>query len=296
MSKSISGNVDPNCRSNHLVVVSLYEPRSLGPISNLLESLHRFEAGLPFDLAIVVNRVSNGILRMPTFTAPMVILERLNEGMNIGAWDYGWRTLPMYRGYLFLQDECFAKRNGWLRAFDEAAAKTGIGLVGESSNTGWERGWDEMRLAQASVHMRDHLLHGRPANRVDVYLDFMRRQQIEPGEQAGHLRSLVWYATHDTLVRMDGFKHGTSYGECIAAEIAATKQVEMLGLKPIQVDSEAFCYFGHLEWKQERPSGRWRHFSLEHEKAFERQQSQGLQRTFDRLKGLFGVRTSGQKN
>ncbi len=35
---------------------------------------------------------------------------RENTGFNIGAWDYGWRHLPPYDYYLFLQDDCFIVR------------------------------------------------------------------------------------------------------------------------------------------------------------------------------------------
>jgi hypothetical protein len=41
---------------------------------------------------------------------------RENTGFNIGAWDYGWRHLPPYDYYLFLQDDCFIVRPLWLKA------------------------------------------------------------------------------------------------------------------------------------------------------------------------------------
>ena len=57
---------------------------------------------------------------------------------------------------------------------------------------------------------------------------------------------------------MNGFLHGANFGECIAAEIAATKRVEEIGLRALQVSAEPFVFFGHREWRQ-RPDGRWRH-------------------------------------
>jgi hypothetical protein len=60
---------------------------------------------------------------------------------------------------------------------------------------------------------------------------------------------------------MNGFLCGTSYGECIGAEIAATKSIQSLGLRALQVNTLPFCHFGHLEWSQDA-AGKWRHVPL----------------------------------
>jgi hypothetical protein len=231
----------------HLVLVSYYEPRTSEHLRQLLESLRSFDAGLPYDVCVVVNREGAGPLRLPV-EAPVRILERENKGMNIGAWDHGWRACPGYDGYLFLQDECYAIRPGWLAAFSSKADEERVGLVGETWNEKWRQEWDHLRKLWMPHRLPGHVIAGRPANRVDVYLDFMQRNGIPPGKDGRHLRSLVWYARRHVLEQMDGFPIGQNYGECIAAEIGVSKRVQALELKAVQVSSEPFRYFRHREW------------------------------------------------
>ena len=242
-----------------LVVVSFYEPRPMAPLEGLVQALLHTPAGADFDIVVVVNRTTSGPLALPVpVDAVTAVVDRPNEGMNIGAWDHGWRHFLEYDGYLFLQDECELKSEGWLKPFVDAASAPGTGLVGESWNAGWDRSWDAMRIAVAGQHMPGHELHGRAANRVDVYREFMSRRGVATREKAGHLRSLVWFAHRHTLVAMNGFLQGANFGECLGAEFAATKSVEALGLRARQVDVQPFRYFGHREWCQ-GPDGRWRH-------------------------------------
>ncbi len=242
-----------------LVVISFYEPRPLYSLAELVHALSHSPAGEEFDIVLIVNRTTSGALDFPFSTDPIKsIVSRRNQGMNIGAWDHGWRKFPEYTGYLFLQDECELKSEFWLKPFVDAARIRGAGLIGESWNGGWDRSWDEIRQVVAGQNMPEHDLSGRPANRVDLYLEYMSRHRVDPGQKAGHLRSLVWFAHQKTLIDMSGFLSGNNYGECIASEIAATKKIESLGLSAIQVDAKPFRYFGHREWRQ-RPDGRWGH-------------------------------------
>jgi hypothetical protein len=242
-----------------LVVISFYEPRPLSYLEELVYALSHTPAGAEFDIVLIVNRTTSRDLKFPfPIDAIKAIVNRPNRGMNIGAWDHGWRKFPEYSGYLFVQDECELKSKFWLKPFVEAARMRGAGLIGESWNSGWDRPWAAMRLAVDGQNMPEHHLRGSPANRVDVYLEYMSRHGVDPGQKAGHLRSLVWFAHRNTLVTMNGFLHGTNYGECIASEIAATKQIESLGLSAMQVDVQPFRYFGHREWRQ-GPDGRWTH-------------------------------------
>jgi hypothetical protein len=242
-----------------LVVISFYEPRTALPLEELVYALSRTPAGADFDIVLIVNRTTSGELKwsFPMDTVKAVV-SRPNEGMNIGAWDHGWRAFPDYDGYLFLQDECELKSECWLKPFIDAAKLPAAGLVGESWNSGWDRAWKAMRTAVEGQQMAGHNLLGVPSNRVDVYLEYISRQGVFAGQKAGHLRSLAWFANRETLVAMNGFLHGANYGECIASEIAASKQVESLGLSAKQVDKQPFRYFGHKEWRQDA-DGRWAH-------------------------------------
>lgn len=268
---------------DQLVIVSFYEPRPLEPLTSLIASLARFDAGCPYDMAIVVNRTGSGPLQLPATGPGVRIIERANGGMNIGAWDHGWRESPGYDGYLFLQDECVAQRDEWLSAFRDAARSAEVGLLGESWNSGWDRPWDDLRHAVAGQVMKDHWIDGAPGNRVDVYRGFLEANGVEPGLSAGHLRSLVWYARRPVLERMGGFLHGANYGECIAAEIGATKRVEQLGWRAAQVDVGPFSRFRHLEWR-EVSRGRWKH--VPHDSAPHAAARPNL---FARVLGRFGL-------
>src|SRR5690606_31973330 len=106
-------------------------------------------------------------------------------------------------------------------------------------------------------------IDGGPAERVDSYLDFMRRNNIDPGETGRHLRSLIWFASRDTLEAIDGFPIGVNYGECIAAEIAVSRKVEALGGKVEQVAEEPFCFFRHLEFNRDYPGAPFTHKRVE---------------------------------
>jgi hypothetical protein len=247
-----------------LVVISFYEPRPRGSLEALLRALRQTPAGADFDVAVIVNRTTSGAWAVPAAVndATTAVVSRANEGMNIGAWDHGWRCFPGYAGYLFLQDECELKASDWLSPFVQAAAGPSAGLIGESWNAGWDRPWAALKKSVANQGMRDHEIDGKAVNRVDLYLSFMRRHDVAPGEGGGHLRALIWFASRSTLEAMGGFLHGATYGECIAAEIAATKSVEALGLRPLQVANEPFTYFGHAEWRL-TTNGQWRHHRRE---------------------------------
>jgi hypothetical protein len=241
-----------------LVVVSFYDQRPVEPLLELLQSLLDHPAGGAYDVRIVINEEDHP--RELKGLDGGIVMRRPNAGMNIGAWDHGWRENPGYRDYLFLQYECYAVASSWLAAFRDRSDALGAGLIGESMNGVWDKSWEELWEEQGKARLPDHLLHGQPANRVDVYLDFMRRHGIEPGPVGLHVRSLVWYATGELLARIGGFPQGANYGECIASEIAVSRKIVSLGHALAQVAESPFHYFRHREWKEKFPGGPFRHF------------------------------------
>lgn len=216
-----------------LVVINYYDQRPADDLRRLLLALRTTSAGIAFDTCVVVNRTSDG--KQPVALPDVDFVHyRDNTGMNIGAWDEGWRRHQNYAWYLFLQDECTVLAPGWGQRFVERLGDSGVGLVGESLNRKWHRPWSELLR--------------KKADRVALYMDFMARHGIDTGVHGGHARALVWAFRGDTLQAMDGFPCGVGYEECVAAEIAVSKRVESLGLRVEQLGDEPFCCFGHLEW------------------------------------------------
>ncbi|MGH1357256.1 MAG: hypothetical protein ACRBC3_00690 [Burkholderiaceae bacterium] len=247
----------PREKPRHAVVVSLYEARSFEPLARLFESMACYDAGLSYQLVLVVNRTSSTPLDLP-FYPEMQVLERDNTGMNIGAWDHGWRESVDFDAFLFLQDECLIQRDNWLLAFDKAASQ-GAALIGESLSPGWDRPWPALRATHGKTLLREHQIDNAPANRVDVYLDVMKKAGIDPGPGGRHLRSLVWFARREWLTRIDGFPIGADFGQCIGAEIAVSKAIEAAGGVVAQVADKPFSFIRHTEWHQHTENGPFIH-------------------------------------
>ncbi|MBC7803465.1 MAG: hypothetical protein H7Y16_06260 [Candidatus Parcubacteria bacterium] len=242
------------------MVISYYDQQPVDTLLGLLQSILDQPAGGAYDVCIVINETQDHRVDPVGLGFVPIVLHRPNTGMNIGAWDHGWRQNPGYGDYLFLQNECFAIAPLWLKGFRNRSEQVGAGLLGESMNEVWDSSWEQLRERQGVAVMREHLLDGEPANRVDVYLDFMKRHGISPGPTGLHLRSLVWFAGGELLAKLDGFPLGENYGECIASEIAVSRKVVSGGYALAQVGEKPFKFFRHREWKEKYPGGPFRHF------------------------------------
>ena len=241
--------------SANMVVVSYWAEREPRHLFRLIKQLFRYEAGAPFSLALVCNGGDERPIELPGRFAGLGIkaLNRENRGFNIGAWDHGWRSSEGYENFLFLQDDCFVVRRGWLRGFlDAMGPEPKIGLLGESFRRPWDRPWEELKRPEHNKLEEGHEVAGRSMRRVNLYLDFLDRHGIPPGESAQHLQSLVLFTTRRVLREMGGFSVGESYGEAIASEIAISKKVEAKGYRTAIVGPWPFYYFGHREWTKKQ--------------------------------------------
>lgn len=248
---------------NPAVVVSFYDRRPLEPLRQLLDSLDQFDAGLPARRILVVNATGGQSLPHDVRNRFDVVVERPNTGMNIGAWDAGWRAHQGHSHYLFLQDECLAVREGWMRAVVDRI-DSGAGIVGESLNRNWDRPWDELRDRMKGPPMPEHLIEGVPSgDRVAVYLHHIRRFGVDPGASGVHLRSLVWGLSGAMLEALGGFPQGSNYGECIAAEIGVSRAVVAQGGRIEELGPVPFHWFRHQEWNQDVPGGPFTHKPLQ---------------------------------
>ncbi len=233
-----------------LVVISYFDARPADHLNRLLSSLRSTPAGIEYDTCVVINEAhqQQQIIHSEDID---YLHKRENTGMNIGAWDYGWRNHRNYRYYLFLQDECVITASGWGGKFAERLAPKDVGLVGESINSRWDKPWSKLKTKrQARTNQR----RGASGERGDagLYLDFMHRRGIDPGPTGRHARALVWALRGDTLDALDGFPIGATYAECIAAEIAVSRKVVSMGLDVVQLDSEPFSLVQHAEWTGNR--------------------------------------------
>jgi hypothetical protein len=241
--------------SANMVVVSYWVERGPRHLFRLMKQLFGYEAGASFSLTLVCNGGDEKPIGLAGRFAGLGIkvLNRENRGFNIGAWDCGWRSTQGYENFLFLQDDCFVVRRGWLRGFLNAMSREpDIGLLGESFRRSWDRPWEELKRLGHNSFAKGHDVAGRSMRRVDLYLDFLDRHSIPPGESARHLQSLVLFAPRRVLAEMGGFPLGESYGEAIASEIAISKKVESKGYRTALVGPRPFYYFGHRGWPRNR--------------------------------------------
>jgi len=132
-------------------------------------------------------------------------------------------------------------------------------MIGESINKLWDCPWNNLRSKLKKSILPEHSIEGKRVNRVDFYLDFFKRNTVQPGSSGRHLRSVIWCFSGIALEKLDGFLIGLNYGECIGAEIAASKKVEFLGYKVLQSHDEEFHYIRHLEYNQDHVGAPFSH-------------------------------------
>ncbi|MFO1091068.1 MAG: hypothetical protein U1E46_15955 [Hyphomicrobiales bacterium] len=212
-----------------LVVVSHYDAWPTADLERLVSQMSAIDAGMPFDLCIVVN---SEIGKKINSIGGAKVLYRPNTGYNIGAWQYGWEQNPGYEFYLFLQDECVIRKPGWLRAFRDVANISGVGLVGESIV--YHNSWSEYEKYRGFY---------------ETCRDICQDIGISLGNNPTHLQSLVIGARGDALKAIGGFVL-TSGGkiEAIATEVLTSIRARALGYRIAQVSWRPFEYIYHPQW------------------------------------------------
>jgi hypothetical protein len=215
-----------------------------------MRQMRRLPAGRPFDLVIVCNGggLTANDLPPPPEGVALRIVNRENQGYNIGAWDAGWRAAPGHDYYLFVQDECRLRRPGWLAAFEERHRSLGApALLGETVM--WpDMTWEDV-LASERRDFIPSYADPKAETPVEMYRRLLAEMDIPEGPVATHLQSLVLFADGDLLSRMDGFPNRTPYREAVACEIGISRKAAALGAQLARVDPEAsFSVIAHPEW------------------------------------------------
>jgi GT2 family glycosyltransferase len=237
--------------SKTLVVISHYDKRPIKNLFRLLKSMVDHDAEITFDVCVVVNQESGRPVDLPSLPFRATVLYRQNVGMNIGSWNHGWRENVGYEHYIFLQDECIIRRTGWLKGLVQCLKTPGTGMVGECVNYRWSKPWNE--LIDEDIDNSSDPGARKFADRARFCLDFIRSRNIPAGDSARHLRSLVWGFSSDTLKALKEFPLGSNYDECVAAEIAVSRQVENMGLTITQAHRFPFYYVVHSQWVNTYP-------------------------------------------
>ena len=232
-----------------IIVVSFYDKRDDDELNELLRLLQPYNE----QILVVVN--TDDLIFQPCVPSNIRSLPNANIGMNIGAWDRAFKEYPDQDVYIFLQDECFLKRDGFLNFIvNRFHSEPLLGMVGESLNYKWAMPWDQLRQSPLNSNAPEHLAHGNVVGRVDCYLQAMKNWGIDPGQTGIHLRSLIWAFRGKVLRELGGFPLGGNKGECIAAEIAVSRQVASLGYEFDQLVETPFFFFGHSEWRADGSS------------------------------------------
>jgi len=226
--------------SKSIFIISFYNNRSPQNLEDLIKQLMIYGQ----EILVVINIDNYNNLELERHKN-LSFLKRVNEGMNIGAWNQGWRYFSDFDNYFFFQDECFLKNNNFFERYEELLSIEQNGIIGESINPKWNKSWDEMSLLPLNYQIK---IDNKPINRVDFYQKKMIDWKINPGNSSKHLRALNWALTNKTLKLINGFPIGKNKEECIAAEISVSKKVEEKKLNIIQSSKDHFSYIGHKEW------------------------------------------------
>ena len=261
----------------HLVVISHYASRSIVNLQKIVAQVLLSSPGIEIEVCIVANvepsveslseatiRISYAINRTIEVLSgsgdfdsnkklPRIhIHTRQNSGMNIGAWDHGWRIQPSFDTYLFIQDEVIILQENWYSAFLDKASNildtSTPFLIGETWNSHWQRSWESLRNSRQNY---DIDVGGATAPRVDYYLYNFKKWGIDYLDHGGHLRSIVWFTDKSTLERIGGFPVGRDYHDCIASEISVSVKVRSIGGSTMQLTDLPFSYIWHPEWRRD---------------------------------------------
>ncbi|MBR0657310.1 glycosyltransferase family A protein [Plastoroseomonas arctica] len=218
------------------IIISHYNLYSTLCLESLIAQIQDdFETGHAHCF-VVVNFAQRKILELPGLRRPVSILYRENTGMNIGAWDHGWRAAFNYDNFIFLQEECRILRVGWLAAYLERLSDTSIGLIGESINAdmSWEQFLNLPSRISKSVWRRVH--------------SEVLALGIEMGSSSRHLQSLIWGARRSVLEKIGGFPIGMTKMQCIGSEVGVSLKVQSAGLRVELVGDRPFSWISHPQW------------------------------------------------
>jgi len=244
------------------VVVCYWTGHKPDDLHRLLGQMMKLDAGSPFDVVVVTNGGDIRPLTLPPRFAPLRprLIDRENVGYNLGAWEQGWRESEGYEYYLFLQDECFLKRPGWVGDFEFRMDRDpGVGLLGERFM--WERmSWGYIREATDRDLGDSVLSPDEPGHPVQVVQDLLNRHGLPVTETGEHLLALVHFTSRKILEEIGGYPIvGRSYREAVACEVGISRLIQSRGYRISLIKDTRFTLIGHRQWTARHDfQQRWR--------------------------------------
>ncbi len=233
------------------VIVSYWTGRPARRLHRLLQQMRVIEPGVPFDVVVACNGGDERPLTLPAQFDDLRprVLNRENSHYNLGAWEYGWRHAGDYEFYLFLQDDCFLKRGGWLYDFEfRMTNDPGIGLLGEMIKYD-AMTWEYLRETVYTRFLTPDPDRAEQEHPLDVYRGLCAERGIASGETGRHVPSIIMFTSRRVLEEVGGFPlFGPSYRHAIGTEIATSKLIESRGYRVAKVTDQIFNAIGHVEW------------------------------------------------
>jgi hypothetical protein len=201
----------------------------------------------------VVNKARDIPLQLQADFPAVDFHFRENVGLNIGAWEYGWRQSPAYDAYVFLQEECLILRKNWLRAYLKKSRRGRGRIVGEYMITVWKpwKEWGEA-VAQSLAALPEELRERLDNWQVPFIMDDFARHGVEPQATPTHVQALVICTTRAVLEAIGGFLIGQDYRESVASELAFSQKAMALGYPIEQVSPLPFEYIIHPQYMTRR--------------------------------------------
>jgi len=234
------------------VVVCYWVGQPIKNLFRLLKQMGKLDAGKPFDVVVVVNGGDIKPLTLPAKFEPLGarVINRVNHGYNIEAWDVGWRACDDYDYFLFLQSECFLKRSCWISDFEFRMARDrGVGLLGEVYV--WEqKTWEFIREATDRDLGKRAWPEGEPMHPIDTIRSFIQARGIPLTELGTTMMSIILFTSKAILKEVDGFPAiATSrYYEACSSEVAFSRMIESRGYRLSKVRDRDFSLIGHRQY------------------------------------------------
>ncbi|WP_435021348.1 hypothetical protein TA3x_002326 [Tundrisphaera sp. TA3] len=232
------------------VVVCYYIGEPIGPLFRLLKQMGKVDPGAPFDVVIVVNGGDLKPLTLPPQFAGLRarVINRVNHGYNIEAWDIGWRASEGYDYFLFLQSQCFLKAKNWISDFEFRMARDrGVGLLGELYF--WEhKTWEFIRESTDRDLGPSIWPAGEPLHPVEAVKTFIEGHGLPATELGTHLSAIILFTSRAVLEEVGGFPLvGATYRQATAGEVGFSRVIEAKGYRLSRIRDRDFSVIGHRQ-------------------------------------------------